>query len=168
MVPVGAHLIQEHHLVGEDVGRIAAVVVEIAQFGIQKTRRPGRGNHPGRIDLGDVLASAVHSALPFLGAERFLGARRHVVDHWIPDGSGVLQQMHIDMSELRRQHIQIHRPGVVHVEGRRRAVGHHQSRISDRSVRGCPQGDDHDVEFAFGPADLVLDRVAGLDEPVKT
>ncbi|CPB40799.1 Uncharacterised protein [Mycobacterium tuberculosis] len=27
------HLIQEHHLVGEDIGRIATVVVEVAQLG---------------------------------------------------------------------------------------------------------------------------------------
>jgi hypothetical protein len=35
-----AHLVEEHHLVGEDVGRVTVVVVEVAQLGVQKARRP--------------------------------------------------------------------------------------------------------------------------------
>lgn len=40
---VRAHLVQEHHLVRKDVGRIRVVVVEVAQLGIQEARRPADG-----------------------------------------------------------------------------------------------------------------------------
>jgi hypothetical protein len=38
---VRAHLVEEHHLVGKDVGRVAVVVVEVTQLGVQKARRAG-------------------------------------------------------------------------------------------------------------------------------
>ncbi len=102
-----AHLVQEHHLVGEDVRRIAVVVVEIAQFGIQEARRPGRRDHPGGADLCDVLAAPVHLALPLLDPEGLLGAGRHVVDHRVPDGSRVLQHVHVDLTEIRVEDFKI-------------------------------------------------------------
>ena len=117
--------------------------------GSRKHGGPADGTTQVAPDLGDVLAGAVHLALPLLGAERLLGARRHVVDHRVPDRAGVLQQVHVDVTELVRQHVQIDRPGVVHVESRCRAVGNHQRRIADRAVGGCAQRDDHDVELAL-------------------
>ena len=167
VVPVCAQLIQEHHLVGEDVGRVTAIVVEVAQLGVQKTWRPRRRHHPTRPHLGDVLPGAVHPALPLLGPERLLGAGRHVVDHRVPDRSGVLQQVYVDVPESGCEHVQIDWPGIVHVENRCRAVRNHQCRVTDGAVGGGPQGDHHDVQVAFWSGHPVLDRIAGLKEPVK-
>ena len=97
---VGAHLVEEDDLVGEDVGRVAVVVVEVAQLGVEEARRARGRDHPGRADLRDVLAAAVHLALTLLGAERLLGAGRHVVDHRVPDRAGVLQHVHVDLAEV--------------------------------------------------------------------
>ncbi len=124
---VRPHLIEEHHLVGEDVGRIAVVVVEVTQFGIEEARRPGRRHHPRRADLCDVLAAAVHLALTLLGAERLLGPGRHVVDHRIPDCARVLQHVHVDVAEVGVQHVEVDGPRVVHVETNGLAVVDHQS-----------------------------------------
>ncbi len=151
-----AHLVQEHHLVGEDVRRVAVVVVEVAQLRVQEARRAGRRDHPGRADLGDVLAAAVHLALALLGAERFLGALGHVVDHRVPDRARVLQHVHVDVAELRGQHVQVERPRVVHVEHGGGAVGDHQAGVADRAVGRCAQRDDHHVEIALGAADRCL------------
>ena len=63
--------------------------------------------------------------------------------------------------------VQIDRSGVVHVEGDRLAVRHHQTRVADRAVGRGPQRDDHHVEIALGAADGVLDGVGGLEEPVE-
>ena len=167
VVAVGAHLVEEDHLVGEDVGRIAVVVVEVAQLGIQEARRAGRRDHPGRADLGDVLPAAVHLALALLGAERLLGAGRHVVDHRVPDRARVLQHVHVDLAEIGVQDVEIDGPGVVHVEADGLAVVDDQAGVADRAVGGRAQRDDHHVEVALGPADAVLDRVGGLEEPVE-
>ena len=164
---VGTHLVEEDHLVGEDVGGIPVVVVEVTQLGVQEARWAGRRDHPCRPDLRDVLAGPVHLALPLLNAERLLGALRHLVDHRIPDRTGVLQQVHVDVTELIRQHIEIHRPGVVHVEGGRDAVVDHQRRIADRPVGGRAQRDDHDVQLTLRTAEPVLHRIGGLEEVVK-
>ncbi len=167
VVAVAAHLVEEHHLVGEDVGRVAVVVVEVTQLGVQETRRAGGRDHPGRPDLSDVLTGPVHLALTLLDAERLLGALRHVVDHRVPDGAGVLQHVHVDVTERVGQHVEIDRPRVVHVERRRDAVADHQPRIADRAVGGRAQRDDHDVQLALRAAEPVLHRVGGLEEPVK-
>ena len=164
---VGAHLVEEDHLVGEDVGRVAVVVVEVAQFGVEEARRAGRRHHPRRADLGDVLPAAVHLALTLLDAERLLGARGHVVDHRVPDRARVLQHVHVDVAEVGVQHVEVDGPGVVHVERDGLAVGDHQSGVADRAVGRRAQRDDHHVEIALGPADAVLDRVRGLEEPVE-
>ena len=97
---VRPHLVQEHDLVGEDVGRVAVVVVEFAQLRIQEARRPGRRDHPRCAHLRDVLPAAVHLPLPFLRAERRLGALGHVVDHRVPDRPRVLQHVHVDLAEV--------------------------------------------------------------------
>ena len=81
------------------------IVVEIAQFGVEKAGRSGRGDDPGRVHIGDVLPTAVHSALAFLDCEGLLGAFGHVVDHRIPDSAGVLRHVHIDAAELS-EHVQ--------------------------------------------------------------
>jgi hypothetical protein len=75
--------------------------------------------------------------------------------------------VHVDVTERVRQHVQIHRSGVVHVEGRGDAVGNHQRRIADRAVGGRPQRDDHDVQLALRPADPLPHRIGGLDEPME-
>ena len=161
------HLVQEHHLVREDVGRVAVVVVEVAQFGIEEARRAGRRDHPRRADLSDVLAAAVHLALTLLGAERLLGAGRHVVDHRVPDRARVLQHVHVDVAEIGVQHLEVDGPRVVHVEAHGLSVVDHQTGVADRAVGRGAQRDDHHVEVALGPADAVLDRVRRLEEPVK-
>ncbi len=164
---VRRHLVQEHHLVGEDVGRIVVVVVEVAQLRVEKARRAGRRDHPGRADLRDVLPAAVHPALPLLGPERFLGPGRHVVDHRVPDRPRVLQHVHVDLAEIGVQHVQVDGPGIVHVEGDGLPVVDDQAGIADGPVGGRAQRDDHHVQVALGPAHPVFDRVGGLEEPVE-
>ena len=160
-------LFEEHHLVGKDVGRVPVVVVEIAQFRVQEARRSGRRDHPGGPDVGDVLPAAVHPALALLSAEGLLGALRHVVDHRIPDGPGVLRQVDVDTAELRLQAVQRQWPGVVHIEDGGDAVGEDQPGVADRSVGRGAQRDDHHVQIALGAAEAVLDGVLGLQEPME-
>ena len=162
---MGPHLVEEDHLVGEDVGGVAVVVVEVAQIRVQEAGRSGRRDHPRGADLGDVLAAAVHLALALLRSERLLGAGWHLVDHRVPDGPGVLQHVHVDLAEVGVQHVEVHRPRVVHVERDRLAVVDDQSRIPDRPVGRGAQRDDHHVQVALGSADPVFDRVGGLEEP---
>ena len=162
-----AHLVQEHQLVREDVRRVAVIVVEVTQFGVQETRWPSGRDDPGGAHLRDVLTAAVHSALPFLGAEGFLGAGRHVVDHWVPDGARVLQHVHVDVPELFGQHVKIDGAGVIHVESRCGAVGYHEAGVADGSVGRSAQRDDHDVQVTLGAADPMLDGVLGLHEGVE-
>ncbi len=116
---VRPHLVQEHRLVREDVGRVAVVVIEVAQVGIEEARWASRRDHPRRADLSDVLAAAVHLALTLLGAERLLRPCRHVVDHRIPDRARVLQHVHVDMVEVGVQHVEVDGARVVHVEAHR-------------------------------------------------
>ncbi len=40
---VRTHLVQEDHLVGKDVGRVAVVVVEVAKLVVEKARWAGDG-----------------------------------------------------------------------------------------------------------------------------
>ena len=75
--------------------------------------------------------------------------------------------MHVDLTEVGGQHVEIDRPGVVHVERHRLAVGNHETGVADGAVRGSPQRDDHHVEVAFGTADAVLHRISGLEELVE-
>lgn len=113
---VGTHLVEEHDLVGEDVGGIAVIVVEVAQFRVEEAWWACGRNHPAGADLGDVLPAPVHLTLTLLDAERLLGPRRHVVDHRVPDRARVLQHVHVDVPELGLEDLKVDRPGVVHVE----------------------------------------------------
>ena len=162
-----ADLVEEDHLVGKDVRRIAVVVVEVAQFGIEEAGRTRGRDHPRRADLGDVLAAAVHLTLALLDAERLLGAGRHVVDHRVPDGAGVLQHVHVDVTEVGVEDVQIDGARVVHVERDGLAVRDDQAGVSDGAVGRGAQRDDHHVEVALRPTQTVLDRVGGLEEPVE-
>ena len=128
---------------------------------------PPRRHHPGGADLGDVLAAAVHLALALLGAERLLGAGRHVVDHRVPDRARVLQHVHVDLAEVGGQYVEVDGPRVVHVERHGGAVVDHQSGVADGAVGGGSQRDDHHPEVALGAGDLVAHRVGGLVEPVE-
>ena len=74
--------------------------------------------------------------------------------------------MHIDSAEFG-QRIQSQRPGIVHVEHRRVAVGDHDPGIADRTVSGRTQRDDHYVKIALGAAETVLDGVTGLEKLMK-
>ncbi len=134
VVAVGAHLVEEDDLVGKDVGRVAVVVVEVAQVGVQEAGRPGRRNHPGGADLGDVLPAAVHLTLTLLDAECFLGPGWHVVDHRVPNGTRVLQHVHVHVPEFGFEDVEVDGPGVVHVERDGLAVGDHQSGVADGAV----------------------------------
>ena len=165
-VPVQSHLLQEHHLVGKDVARVAAVVVEEAQLVVEEAGRARRRDHPGCVDVGDVLPAAVHAPLALLDGEGLLGAVWHVVDHRVPDGTGVLRHMHIDMAEFG-QHVQSEWARVVHVEDGRDAIGDDDAGVADRAVGRCAQRDDHHVQIALGPAHPMLDGVLGLEEPVE-
>jgi hypothetical protein len=163
-----AHLVKEHGLVREDVGGIAAVVVEVTQLGVEEARRTRRWHHPRRVDLGDVLAAAVHLTLPLLGAERLLGPRGHVVHHRVPDRARVLQHVHVDLPEIGVQHFEVDGARVIHVEAHRFSVVDHQTGVSDRAVGRSAQRDDHHVEIALWPAHPVLDRVRRLEESMET
>ncbi len=99
IVAVDAHLLEERDLVGEDVSLVAVIVVEVTQVVVEEDRRAGRRDNPGSVDLGDVVAAAVHAALTLLLAEVALGALRDVVDHRVPDRARVLQQMDVDLPE---------------------------------------------------------------------
>ncbi|SKV09193.1 Uncharacterised protein [Mycobacteroides abscessus subsp. abscessus] len=165
---VPTHLIQEYQLIRKDVRRIVVIVVEVPEFGVEEARRSRRRDDPGGADLGDVLTAPVHLALAFLGAKGLLGAGGHVVDHRVPDGSRVLQHVHVDVPELFGQYVQIDRTGIVHVESRRGAVGHHKPGIADGPIGRGPQRDDHDVEVALGATHPMLHRVFGLHEGVKS
>ena len=156
VVPVPAHLVQKDHLVGKDVRRIAAIVVEEAQVVVEETRRAGRRDNPGCPDIGNVLPAPVHAALTFLDGERLLGAVRHVIDHGVPDRTGVLRHVHIDAIEFG-EHVDAQWAGVIHVENRRGAVGQHDSGVTDRAVGRCTQRDDHDVQIALGSGQPVFD-----------
>ncbi|CDZ88344.1 hypothetical protein RHRU231_40094 [Rhodococcus ruber] len=164
VVAVQAHLLEEDHLVGEDVALVAVVVVEVAQRRVEEHRRTGRRDHPRRPDLVDVAAAAVHAALALLLAEVRLGALGDVVDHRVPDRARVLQQVDVDLPEGLEHRVHLDRAGVVHVEHRGLAVRDDETGVADRSVRGCAQGDDHHVQVALGPADGVLDGIGRLEE----
>ena len=164
---VAAHLVEEHHLVGKDVGRIAVVVVEVAQLGSRKHGGPADGTTHVAPTWAMYWRARSIWRCRFWVPNVSLARVRHVVDHRVPDRAGVLQHVHVDVTEGVRQHVQIHRSGVVHVESGCRAVGNHQRRVADRAVGRCAQRDDHDVQVALGPADPVLDRVGGLEEAVK-
>ena len=166
VVAVPAQLFEEHNLVGENVARIAMVVIEIAQHRIQKARWTRGRDHPGRCDVGDVLAAAIHSALALLNGEGLLGAIGHVVDHRIPDSPGVLRHVHVDTAEFG-QCVQAQRPGIIHVEHRCVAVGDHDPGVADWAVGRSAQRDDHHVKVALGAAEAMLDGVLGLEELVK-
>lgn len=162
-----AQLVEEDHLIGEDVRRIAHVVVEEAQLRIQEAGRPRRWDHPGGANVGDVLPTAVHAALALLNGEGLFGPVWHVVDHRIPDGTGVLRHVDVNVAECRCQHVQREGSGVVHIENGRSAVGDDDPGVTDRSVGWGAQRHDHHVQVALGAADPMLDGILGLEEPVK-
>ena len=74
--------------------------------------------------------------------------------------------MNVDAAEFG-QWIQRQRPGVIHVEHRRDAVGDDDSGVADRTVGRSPQRDDHDVEVTPGSTEVMFDGILGLDKLVK-
>ena len=75
--------------------------------------------------------------------------------------------MDVDLPEGVAQRVQVDGPGVVHVETGGFPVRDDEARVTDRTVRGSAQSDDHDVEIALGTADGVLDGVFRLEELVE-
>ena len=168
VVAVRAHLVEEHHLVGEDVGRVAVVVVEVAQLadrgstaarptGPPMSRRPARctgGNGPS----GAAASGCRTPPWPARACRRPSGTRSR-------RSTAACARRRAPKSAC--SDVEVDRPRVVHVERHRLSVVDHQPGVADRAVGGRAQRDDHHVEVALGPADAVLDRVGGLEEAVK-
>ena len=80
---------------------------------------------------------------------------------------GVLQHVHVDVTEVGFEGGKLDGARVVHVERHGHPIRDDQAGVSDGAVGRGAQRDDHHVEVALGPTQTVLDRVGGLEEPVE-
>ncbi len=155
---VGAVLrvfLDEHLLVGEDVAFVTEDVVELPERVVEEAWRPGDREHPRRLEVVDVAERPVELPIPLLLAERGLGGLRQLVDHRVPDRTGELQQVRVNVAELGEPG-QVGRARVVLVEQPDAVVLDPQRRVADRPVGRGGERLDHHLEPA-----VELDHVVG-------
>ena len=162
VVALLAHELQERQLAGEDVGGVVVEVVdgEQAVALVQEAGRAGEGEHLLGAVLLDVAQRARHAVLALAAADGGLHAVREVVDHRVPDGAGVLQEVRVVRTE-RGDRAVLDRPGVVLVEDPNLAVVDRDTAVAERAVGRGDQRVDEDPQAAREFGDL---PVAGLHE----
>ena len=112
---VRGELVEEHGLVGEDVGRVAVEVVEREEVGVEEARRPRAREHVRGADRFDVALGAFHLVDALRAREAFLLRGREVVRDRIPDRARELEQLRVERAE-RVQRVEVAGAGVVLVE----------------------------------------------------
>ena len=143
----------------EDVVGITVEVVKVHQVVIEEAGWSGAGHDVGGADLLRVAEGALHLGDPLLAAESVFHLLRKAVDHRVPDGAGVLQEVDIVGAE-RLQRLEMDGAGVVLVEDLHLAIVEGKTGVAKRAIGGGDERGDHDLEAV----DVVGFAVFRVDE----
>ncbi|MBG9885601.1 hypothetical protein ABE10_03155 [Bacillus toyonensis] len=141
------HVLEELLLIGENGLAVASDAVEVEEVVSQEHRRTRHGEDVRGVDLLDVVHGALVLRLTLEPREVLLGVQREVIDHGPPDRAGNLGEIGVRLAEVQKL-LKVERVRVVLVQHRSRAVVDAQRRVADRTVAGCAERRDHDLQLA--------------------
>ena len=148
IVTASRHEVEEDGLVGEDVRLVTVHVVQVPQLVVEEAGRSRGGKHKRRAHLLDVPQRPLHPVRPLLSCDLGLRRLREVVDHRVPNGPRILQEVAVVTPALGegQQCGEVEGPGVVLVQDGGGAVVDGQGRVPERTVGGGDQRGDHDPQ----------------------
>src|SRR5579863_8067758 len=112
---------------------------------IEEAGWASRRHNKGSSNLLRIAQSSRHLILAFLATQGLHHLLRELVDHWVPDGTGELQEMGVEWAKLG-QDIQVDGARVVLVKDTCLAIVDDQAGVTQRAIDGGGHGDNGEAQ----------------------